>query len=166
MTWWLLPLTLTIFGAAAWIARGRTPSERCPTCRADWVVLAKPGEADNESYAVLACPTCTNTHTRVQGLGSRWAWCPACKQRALEAHCTRLQPGTLHVRVHETCHLCGHEATFELARPAPLAPPHAGRATLAPQLDPLIAPRPAPAPPERLGKVIPFPKRPRPDEAP
>lgn len=90
----------------------------CPTCEADYLILEPPDEGGvRRTYDVLVCPECTNAITRVQGTKSRFAWCPACRQRTLETPVRRLPPAPLRplaVEVEEQCHVCGFRATIEL----------------------------------------------------
>jgi hypothetical protein len=86
---------------------------RCPNCEVPYIELAPPADdsGSQRTYAVLACPQCTNTSTRVHGTPSRFAYCPSCRQRTLETPTRRLPPdldAPLAVEVEERCHLCGH----------------------------------------------------------
>lgn len=94
---------------------GSTPS--CPTCEVPFLVLDVPAEPERRTYDVLVCPECTNSVTRVLGARSRFAWCPACRQRTLETPVHRLPPTPerpLAVEVEEHCHVCGYRDLVEL----------------------------------------------------
>lgn len=108
-----LALTLAVFGLVAISYRARARRDRCPTCDSPWAEVCASGEGPNETYDILACTGCSNTATRVHGLTSSLAYCPACKHRSL-ATLTSRQSTTgrspkVHVEVQETCHLCGFE---------------------------------------------------------
>jgi|JI7StandDraft_1071085.scaffolds.fasta_scaffold411398_2 hypothetical protein len=129
MTPALLVITFALFALALWLIRGRVPDRRCPSCEVDYEVLSAAGAGPNQTYDVLACPSCANTLTCVQGTRSSLAWCPACRNRALDTPSVRRPGDTLTVEVRELCLLCGHRHDYTLSTP-----------------------------PERpLGKVIPFP---------
>lgn len=135
MTIWVIVLSALVFTVAAVAYRG-LPVRQCPTCRTDYEVVAEAGGGPNLTYDVLACPQCANTATRVHGSHSHLAYCPACRNRALETPSVRtsLQPPAVEIR--EFCHLCDFQRTYEVR--AENLPP--------------------------LAEVIPFPTRQRTDE--
>jgi hypothetical protein len=125
----LLILTVLIFAGAVFLVRGRAPERRCPSCELDYELLSQAGEGPNQTYDVLACPQCANTLTCVQGTRSSLAYCPACRNRALDTPSVRLPGDGIRVQVREHCHLCGFRREYTLSN----------------------------APDRPLGKVIPFP---------
>lgn len=71
--------------------------------------VAHPGEDGGvPSYEVLVCEGCCNAATLVHGHQSRFAYCPACLNRALRTPCIRQPDGV--VKVEERCDLCGFHA--------------------------------------------------------
>ena len=111
-------MSMIAFVVAGLMYRGRGASKSCPTCHVDYVLLSSADEDAHAAYDVLACPTCSNTVTRVHGTASRHGYCTACRNRAMEVTCDRLPGPSLQVEVHESCGLCGHTHTFELGVPA------------------------------------------------
>lgn len=85
---------------------------RCPSCDVPMEPLeADPDEQPRATYEILTCPRCTNASTLVHGARARFAYCPQCRQRALDAPCIRLddeEEGRRRVEVHEHCNLCGY----------------------------------------------------------
>lgn len=117
-------IALLLAAAGAWIAFAWRPqimgaltfARHCPSCGVPLARLTGPGERAR-SYEVLACTQCRNAVTAVHGAQSKMAYCPSCQQRALETPCQRMPDGpdgAPRVRIHEHCHVCGHEATLSL----------------------------------------------------
>lgn len=104
-------------GVTVWLLMRREEGLRCPTCQTAYTVVHQAGDGLDTSYDVLACPTCTNAITRVHGQRSPLAYCPACHQRAMTPVLERAPEDGLAVRVHEQCHLCGHDATHTMQPP-------------------------------------------------
>lgn len=116
----LLAAVIASGSAKAWI----TPGTDCPNCRTPMAALPDEAPLGVRSYRVHACRTCTNVVTQVHGARSRWAWCPACRQRALETPVHRLPnapDGSPQAEVHELCHICGHELMVRLPELTPVA---------------------------------------------
>ncbi len=105
----LLVATLQSSRGEAMVASGT-----CPDCRVPMQhIHPDPTEQPPRAWEVLACPTCTRTVAVVQGIPSSSAWCPRCRQRAMELKPARLAPeedAPIRVAVDETCHLCTHRA--------------------------------------------------------
>ncbi len=118
---WLVALILfwgVLLLLVATLQRGRgeavVATGHCPSCYEELVHLAPdPAVQPRRTWEVVACPQCEVASTVVQGVPGRAAWCPACRQRALELQVTRLE-GTsrspVRIEVTERCHLCNHEA--------------------------------------------------------
>jgi len=138
---WLAPALLVGFAllaAALWMLRRQ---RRCPSCGESMRALdltpaqrQAPKRAgvssegrETPTYEVLVCAPCANVATLVHGQKSRFAYCPACTNRALRAPALLRPDGV--VEIHEHCELCDYRLQRTL---------------------PAVAPRPA-------GKVIPFP---------
>lgn len=117
MIW--LTAVLSAFGAGltVWMLMRRHSGTKCPTCQVPYTVVHRAGDGLDTSYDVLACPSCTNTITRVHGQRSPLAYCPACHQRAMTPRLERTPGDGLTVTVHEECVLCAHEATHVLHPP-------------------------------------------------
>ena len=128
---WLAPALLmgfALLGAALWVLRRQ---RRCPSCSepmravdlgpADRPASARAGVpsagVETPTYEVLVCARCTNAATLVHGQKSRFAYCPACTNRALRAPALLRPDGV--VEVHEHCELCG----YRLQRELPALPP-------------------------------------------
>ncbi len=117
-----IALTATVMLVGFLLYTRTSPFERtarCPNCEVAYLELVEAGEPAR-SYAVLACPQCTNTSTRVHGSPSRFAYCPSCRQRTLETPTRRLPPdidAPLAVEVEERCHVCGHHDVLVLPAP-------------------------------------------------
>lgn len=117
---WLALISLLALGVVAislWVLRR---NRQCPSCRAPLVPLATTEPL--HAYEVLCCRKCNTAVTLSVGQRSRFAWCPQCRQRALEAPCLRLPApeGQVRVEVREQCHLCGHQASRILESAAPV----------------------------------------------
>lgn len=108
----ILVASVAVYGLASVSWRGRAAHRRCPTCRVPYVVVAHAGEGENATYDVLACARCANTVTLVHGARSHLAYCPACRNRALETPSVRLPGAPPQVEVRERCHLCSFQRTF------------------------------------------------------
>lgn len=111
----LAVLALVAVALAVAILRRR---RSCPSCGVELVALRVARDAGPASYEVLACPRCSNAITLVHGVRHRFAHCPDCHQRTLETPCIRLPDGPdgqRRVEVHESCHLCAHQAVRELS---------------------------------------------------
>lgn len=106
-----LPLTLVIFAVALLLVRGRGMEAACPRCGGQMHVVASP-QPPHGAYGICACTQCAYTSTRVHGVDSPLAYCPACRQRSLQVRTHRVPGLTVSVAVDEHCHLCGHEADF------------------------------------------------------
>ena len=119
MTAGVLLLTVGIFAICGLVIRGRGTSSQCPTCHVDLALVSRAGDGPNHAYDVLACPTCLRPQTRVHGATSRFAYCPACKNRALTLRCQPTDEVTRAMDVHEQCELCGYEREYELAPEPP-----------------------------------------------
>ncbi|MCA9568907.1 MAG: hypothetical protein KC656_13755 [Myxococcales bacterium] len=127
--------TVVLFAGSMLYARARPfrPPAICPSCAVHMLEL--PRTLAPAPYDILICPHCANTVTRVHGMNSRFAACPACRQRTLETRVQRLPPTPetpIGVAVDELCHVCGHQDHVVL-------PPEGV--------------------PAGKGKVIPFPRR-------
>jgi hypothetical protein len=113
ITWVVLPITVAIVTVAMAVWRGRQVHHRCPSCQSEYVLVSAAGQGPNQTYDVLACPFCSVTQTRAQGIASSIAWCPACRNRSLHTTSTRLGGAdAVQVEVQEHCPLCEFERTF------------------------------------------------------
>ncbi len=98
-------LVLGLVRGALWVLRR---NRECSTCRAPLVPVTR--TESQHTYEVLHCPKCSTAVTLALGQRARFAWCPQCRQRALEAPAIRLPAptGQIRVEVREQCHLCGY----------------------------------------------------------
>jgi hypothetical protein len=86
-------------------------ARRCPACSTEMIPLDEQ-PSDQRAYEILLCPSCPTVDTAVHGTRASPAFCPRCLQHTMSTKATLLtqKPGGPKVAVHETCHLCHHEA--------------------------------------------------------
>jgi uncharacterized protein YbaR (Trm112 family) len=102
---WIIPVLLfagVMFFGAMLSLRAQ---KRCPTCREPMQALDALSDT-HALYEVLHCKQCACVTTLVHGHRSRFAVCPACRNRALRTTCDREQDARF--IVHERCELCGY----------------------------------------------------------
>lgn len=112
IAWVVLPITVAVLTVAFAVWRGRRVHHECPSCQVEYTLVSAAGQGPNQTYDVLACPFCTVTQTRTQGVASSIAWCPACRNRSLQTTSTRIPGDAVRVEVHEECPLCSFDRTF------------------------------------------------------
>lgn len=112
MTFGVVAIVALLLAALAWRSQevGHVPAldaDACPDCGAPTHELTDGVSSDPpRAWQAFACSSCSWAVTTVHGRPSALAYCPACRQRALELSATRLADRRL--RVDEACGICGH----------------------------------------------------------
>ena len=121
-TMWLLIVgvaaaLIAYMALAAWHGRmlATTLHDRpCPACGDELKRLSGPDLEDRPtSYEVYGCGNCGAGFTALHGSRSNFAYCPSCRQLALEIGLSRREePGSFEASEH--CQICGYQATHHI----------------------------------------------------